>query len=58
MGVSPRSRTLRGSMMVEPRVGVTLNGWSQRIWAPMKWGSKGNEAKGFVEVYIKQCKPP
>jgi hypothetical protein len=41
VGVSPRSRTLRGSMMVEPRAGVALNGWSPMIWAPMKWGSEG-----------------
>ena len=33
-------------MMVELRVGVTLNGWSPMIWAPVKGGSKGNEAKG------------
>ena len=37
VGVSPRSRTLRGSMMVELRVGVTLNGWSPLTWAPVKW---------------------
>ena len=46
VGFPPLSRTLRGSMMVELRVGVTLNGWSPLTWAPMKRGSKGYEAKG------------
>jgi len=40
-------------MMVEPRAGVTLNGWSPMIWAPMKWGSEGNEAKGFMGLDVK-----
>ena len=54
----PRSGDPEETMRVELRAGVTLNGWSPLIWAPMKWGSEGNEAKGFGEVYIKQCKPP
>jgi len=32
-------------MMVEPQAGVTLNGWSLRIWAPVRGGSKGREAR-------------
>jgi len=40
-------------MKVEPRAGVTLNGWSPLTWAPMKWGSEGNEAKGFVGLDVK-----
>jgi len=32
-------------MKVKPRAGVTLNGRSPLIWAPMKGGSKGNEAR-------------
>ena len=42
----PRSEDPEESMMVEPRAGVTLNGRSPLTWAPMKWGSEGNEAKG------------
>ena len=40
------------TMMVELRAGVTLNGRSPMIWAPMKWGSKGNEAKGFMGLDV------
>ena len=42
----PRSEDPEETMRVELRAGVTLNGRSPMIWAPMKWGSEGNEAKG------------
>jgi putative transposase len=42
----PRSEDPEETMKVELRAGVTLNGRSPMIWAPMKWGSEGNEAKG------------
>ena len=42
----PRSKDPEETMRVELQAGVTLNGWSPLIWAPMKWGSEGNEAKG------------
>jgi putative transposase len=42
----PRSGDPEETMRVELRAGVTLNGRSPMIWAPMKWGSEGDEAKG------------
>ena len=42
----PRSKDPEETMRVELRAGVTLNGWSPLIWATMKWGSEGDEAKG------------
>jgi len=38
-------------------VGVTPSGWSPVMWAPMKRGSEGSEAKGR-EVHINPHKTP